>query len=72
MCKEKSKLEETMGRKVSKLDASNAEKDKRIALLEDELKRATYEDEMTKTMQASAKAVVCLSGAQVKINDLKD
>jgi hypothetical protein len=41
-------------------------------LLEDELKRATYEDEMTKTMQASAKAVVCLSGAQVKINDLKD
>jgi hypothetical protein len=32
-----SKLEETLGRKVSELEASNVEKDKRIALLEAEL-----------------------------------
>jgi hypothetical protein len=38
MCKDKSKLEEIMGRKVSELEALNAKKDKRIASLEAELK----------------------------------
>lgn len=63
-----------MGRKVLELEASNVEKDKWIASLEAKLKRAKeeYEVEMTKIMQASAKAAVNLSGAQVRIDDLKD
>jgi chromosome segregation ATPase len=74
MCKDKSKLEEIMGRKVSELEALNAKKDKRIASLEAELKweKEEYEDKMTKVMQASAEATVNLSGAQVKMDDLKD
>jgi hypothetical protein len=38
MSEEKSRLEETMGRKVSEFEASNVEKDKQIASLEAELK----------------------------------
>jgi chromosome segregation ATPase len=74
MCKEKSKLEEIMGRQVSELEALNAKKDKRIASLEAELKweKEEYEDKMTKVMQASTEATVNLSGAQVKMDDLKD
>jgi chromosome segregation ATPase len=74
MCKDKSKLEEIMGRKVSELEALNAKKDKRIASLEAELKweKEEYEDKMTKVMQASTEATVNLSGAQVKMDDLKD
>jgi predicted RNase H-like nuclease (RuvC/YqgF family) len=74
MCDEKSKLEELMGRKVSDLEALNARKDKRIASLEAELKRVKeeYEAKTMKIMQASAKAAVNLSGAQVKIYDLKE
>jgi hypothetical protein len=49
-------------------------KDKCIASLEAELKRAKeeYEVETNKKRQASAQAVVDLSAAQVKIEDLKD
>lgn len=36
--KEKNKLKETMGKKLSELEALNAEKDKRIESLDDELK----------------------------------
>ena len=63
MCKDKSKLEEIMGRKVSELEALNAKKDKRIASLEAELKweKEEYEDKMTKVMQASTEATVNLS-----------
>jgi HJR/Mrr/RecB family endonuclease len=48
MCEEKSKLGETMGRKISELKASNAEKDNWIASLEAELKRAKEEYEAKK------------------------
>jgi molecular chaperone GrpE (heat shock protein) len=74
MHEEKSKLEETTGRKISELEASNAEKDNRIASLEAELKRAKEEHEAktTKIMQASIEVAVNLSIAQVKIDDLKD
>jgi predicted RNase H-like nuclease (RuvC/YqgF family) len=56
MCEEKSKVEEIMGREVSELEALNTKKDKRIASLEAELKRAKeeYEAETMKIMQASA------------------
>jgi uncharacterized small protein (DUF1192 family) len=42
-----------MGRKVSELEASNVEKDKRIALLEAEIKQAKeeYEAKTMKIMQ---------------------
>ena len=65
MSEEKSRLEETMGRKVSEFEASNVEKDKQIASLEAELKWAKeeYEAKTTKIMQASAEVVVNLSGA---------
>jgi predicted RNase H-like nuclease (RuvC/YqgF family) len=74
MCKEKSKLEEIMERKISELKASNAEKDNRIASLEAELKRAKeeYEAETPKIMQASVEVAINLSDAQVRIDDLKD
>jgi hypothetical protein len=53
LSKEKSKHEEIMGRKVSELEASNVEKDKRIALLEAKIKQAKeeYEVETMKIMQ---------------------
>ena len=63
MCKEKNNFK-----------ASNAEKDRQIALLEAEMERAKedHEAKTTKLMQASAKVVVNLNTAQVKIDDLKD
>lgn len=72
--KEKSKLKETMGKKVSKLEDTNAEEDKRIASLEAELKRlkGEYEAKVNKIRQASAETAVNLSAAQVKMEDLKD
>jgi hypothetical protein len=63
-----------MWRKVYELEASNVEKDKRIASLEAKLKwaKVEYEAETTKIMQASTEAAVNFSGAQVRIDDLKD
>jgi uncharacterized protein YigA (DUF484 family) len=62
-----------MRKEKSKLEASNAEKDNRIALLEAKLKRAREEHEAeTKLMQASTEVAINLSSAQVKIDDLKD
>jgi hypothetical protein len=74
MREEKSKLEETMGRKISELEASNAKKDNQIASLVAELKRGKEEHEVetTKMMQASVEVAVNLSSAQVTIDDLKD
>jgi chromosome segregation ATPase len=74
MSKEKSKLEEIMGNKILVLKALGIEKDKRIASLEAELKRAKeeYEAEANKIRQASTEADVDLNTAQVKIEDLKD
>jgi hypothetical protein len=46
MHEEKSKLKETMGRKISELEASIVEKDNQIASLEAELKRAKEEQEV--------------------------
>jgi predicted RNase H-like nuclease (RuvC/YqgF family) len=52
-----------MGRKVSELKASNAEKDKHIVTLEAKLKRAKEENEaeINKIRQASAEADVTLA-----------
>jgi restriction endonuclease S subunit len=63
-----------MGKKVSKLEDTNAEEDKRIASLEAELKRlkGEYEAKVNKIRQASAETAVNLSAAQVKMEDLKD
>lgn len=63
--KGKNKLKETMGKKISELEASDAGKDKRITLLEAELKQAKkeYEAKTTRIRQASAEAVVNLSTA---------
>lgn len=71
---EKNNLKEAMGKKISELEASNVEKDRRIALLKAEMKQAKeeYEAETTKMWQASIEAVVDLSAAQVKIGDLND
>lgn len=63
--KEKNKLKEMIGKKISDLEALDAEKDKRITLLEAELKQAKkeFEAETTRIRQASAEAVVNLSAA---------
>jgi chromosome segregation ATPase len=63
-----------MREEKNKLEASNAEKDKRIASLEAELERVKkeHEGETTKLMQAFAEVDVNLSSAQAKIDDLKD
>ncbi|AQL02945.1 hypothetical protein ZEAMMB73_Zm00001d045666 [Zea mays] len=65
---------ETMREEKNELEASNAEKGKRIVSLEAELKRVKEENEAktTKLMQASAEVAVNVSNAQVKIDDLKD
>jgi hypothetical protein len=54
-----------IGKKISDLEALDAEKDKRITLLEAELKQAKkeFEAETTRIRQASAEAVVNLSAA---------
>jgi chromosome segregation ATPase len=71
---ELSKLKETMGKQVSELEASGAEKDKCIASLEAELNQAKeeYEAETNKIRQAFAEVAVDLNAAQVKIGDLND
>jgi septal ring factor EnvC (AmiA/AmiB activator) len=71
---EKSKLIETTVKKISDLEASVTEKDKRIASLEAELQRAKmkFKVEVNKIWQASAETDVDLSTARVKIDDLKD
>jgi hypothetical protein len=58
----------------NKLKASNAEKDRQIALHEAEKERVKedHKAKTTKLMQASAKVAINLSSAQVKIDDLKD
>jgi restriction endonuclease S subunit len=63
-----------MGNKVSELEALNAEKDKCIASLEDELKRAKeeYEPEIDKIRHTSGKETFELSAVQMKIGDLND
>ena len=63
-----------LGKKISELKASNAEKDKHIATLEVELKQAKeeYEAGTSKIRRASADASIDLSAAQVKIGDLND
>jgi restriction endonuclease S subunit len=63
--KEKNKLKETMGKKLSELEALNAEKDKRIESLDDELKWAKeeYEAEVNKIRQTSTETAVNLSAA---------
>jgi uncharacterized small protein (DUF1192 family) len=63
-----------MGNKISELEASVTEKDKRIKLLEAKLKRAKeeYEVKANKITQAAAETTVDLSIARVKIEDLKD
>jgi hypothetical protein len=68
----KNKLKETMGRKVSELEASK--KNKHITSLEAKLKREKeeYEAEINKIRRTSAEAAVDLSAAQVKIGDLND
>jgi chromosome segregation ATPase len=65
---------QTMREEKNELEASNAEKGKRIVSLEAELKRVKEENEAktTKLMQASAEVAVNVSNAQVKIDDLKD
>jgi chromosome segregation ATPase len=65
---------QTMREEKNELEASNVEKDKRIASLEAELKRVKGEHEAktTKLMQASTEVAVNLSSAQVQIDDLKD
>jgi hypothetical protein len=57
-----------------KLEVSNVEKDRHIASLETELVQVKEEHEAktTNLMQASAKVVVNLNTAQVKIDDPKD
>jgi chromosome segregation ATPase len=69
---EKNKLKEAMGKKISKLGASDAEKGRHIASLDAEVERAKeeYEAETTKIRQASDEAVVDLSASQMKIGDL--
>jgi chromosome segregation ATPase len=63
-----------MREEKNKLEASNTEKDMRIALLEAKLERVKEEHEAktTKLMQAFAEVAINLSSAQVKIDDLKD
>jgi septal ring factor EnvC (AmiA/AmiB activator) len=72
--KKKIKLKEIMGSKISDLEASVTEKDKRIASLEDELQqtKTKFEAEVNQVGQASAETVIDLSTAQVRIDDLKD
>jgi chromosome segregation ATPase len=63
-----------MHEEKAKLEASNDEKDKRIASFEAELgqMRKEHEVEMTKLRQSSAEVAANLSSVQVKIDDLKD
>jgi hypothetical protein len=71
---ENNKLKEIMGKKISKLEASNAEKDRRITTLEVELKleKEEYKAQTSKIRRASVEAAVDLSVAQVNIGDLND
>jgi hypothetical protein len=63
-----------MEKKISEFEVSNAEKDKRIASFEGELKRAReeYEVETSKIRLESVEVVVILNLAQVKMGDLND